>query len=53
VARTRELIDQLSEFVIAADYENVQDFADYVARKVVKKIEYHRESDAGNHSAKD
>jgi hypothetical protein len=45
VARTRELIEHLTEFVIAADYDNVQDFADYIARKLVKKVKYRRETD--------
>jgi predicted Fe-S protein YdhL (DUF1289 family) len=47
VARTRELIEQLSEFVLASDYDNVQDFADYLARKLVKKVEYRREAGVG------
>ena len=44
IARTRELIDQLTEFVMAADYDNVQEFADYVAHKLVKKVAYRREA---------
>lgn len=44
VARTRELIEQLTEFVMISDYVNVQEFADYVARKVVKKVAYRREA---------
>jgi hypothetical protein len=47
VARTRELIEQLAEFVLASEYENVEEFASYVARKVVKKVE-HRRDDEGS-----
>lgn len=43
VARTRDIIEQLAEFVLASDYANVEEFAGYVARKVVKKVEYRRE----------
>ena len=43
VARTREFIDQLAEFVIASGYANVEEFATYIARKVVKKVEYRRD----------
>lgn len=42
IARTRELIDQLAEFVIASEYANVDEFAAYVARKVVTKVEHRR-----------
>jgi predicted Fe-S protein YdhL (DUF1289 family) len=42
VARTREIIDQLAEFVIASGYANVEEFTAYVARKVVKKVEHQR-----------
>jgi hypothetical protein len=34
----------VSEFVIAADYDNAQDLADCVARKLVKKVKYRRET---------
>lgn len=44
VARTRELIDQLAEFVIASGYGNVDEFATYIARKVVKKVEHRRDN---------
>lgn len=43
IARTRELIDQLAEFVLDSDYANVAEFADYIARKLVKKVEHRRE----------
>lgn len=42
IARTRELIEQIADFVISANYENVQDFLEYVARKSEKKIHHRR-----------
>ena len=38
IARTRELTDQLAEFILAMDYENVDDFATYIANKAIKKV---------------
>lgn len=44
---TRHLIDALAELAITHEYENVSEFADYVAGKVEKKIRYRREGKAG------
>jgi hypothetical protein len=47
IARTRELIDALAELACAQGYDNVDEFAAYVARKVEKKIRYRRQGDTG------
>lgn len=43
IEATRKLIDGLAELAMAEDYENVDEFAAYVAAKVVKKVQYRRE----------
>lgn len=42
VARTVFLINELSDFVIEQDYDNVDEFAAYIARKLVKKVKHRR-----------
>lgn len=42
IEQTRNLIDALAEFVIAQGYNNVEEFAAYVAGKVVKKVGHRR-----------
>jgi hypothetical protein len=43
IARTRELIDALADFACAQGYANVDEFAAYVARKLVMKVHHRRE----------
>ena len=44
VARTMFLMNELSDFVIEQDYDNVDEFAAYIARKLVKKVKHRRET---------
>lgn len=43
IAKLRELMQALTTLAIDHDYENVDDYANYIARKVVKMIDYQRE----------
>ncbi|MDO8926767.1 MAG: hypothetical protein Q7U94_07655 [Sideroxyarcus sp.] len=43
IEQTRRLIDALAEFVCTQGYDNVDEFAAYVADKVEKKVCYRRE----------
>jgi len=43
IARTRRLIDDLSELALQMDYSNLDDFTAYVAGKIGKKVRYRRE----------
>jgi len=43
IGRTRELIDALADLACAQGYDNVDEFAAYVARKLVKKVHHRRE----------
>ncbi len=43
ILRTRELIDELAAFIQTADYRNVEEFTDYIGRKVIHKIHYRRQ----------
>lgn len=43
IEQTRRLIDALAEFVCTQGYDNVNEFATYVAGKVEKKVNYRRE----------
>lgn len=38
IQQTRALIDALAEFALAQGYENIEEFAAYVAGKAVKKV---------------
>jgi hypothetical protein len=49
IEQTRNLIDALAEFVCAQGYDNVNEFATYVADKVEKKVSYRRETQDGNY----
>lgn len=42
IEQTRALIDTLADFVLAQGYDNEQDFANYVADKLVKKVRHRR-----------
>ena len=46
IEETRRLIDGLAELALAQGYDNVDEFAGYVAGKVVKKVQYRREQNA-------
>ena len=43
ISRIRELIDALADLACAQGYGNVDEFAAYVARKLVKKVHHRRE----------
>jgi hypothetical protein len=40
IRTTRRLIDELANFIVDMDYDNVNDFMYYVASKVAKKVEH-------------
>jgi hypothetical protein len=40
IEQTRSLIDALAELAVLQGYENVEEFAAYVADKVVKKVRH-------------
>lgn len=40
IEQTRALIDALAEFALQQSYENVEQFAAYVADKAVKKVRH-------------
>lgn len=44
IEQTRNMIDALAEFALARGYDNVGEFAVYVADKVEKKVKYRREA---------
>lgn len=44
IERLRTLMDQLAVLAIDYDYENVDEYSDYVARKLGKMIAYRRET---------
>ena len=46
IARTRELIEALADFACTQGYDNADEFAAYVARKLEKKIR-HRQRGGG------
>jgi hypothetical protein len=43
IARLRDAIDALASLAIDRDYENVEEYAGYVARKLFKTVNYRRE----------
>ncbi|MEJ2453272.1 MAG: hypothetical protein P8103_03830 [Candidatus Thiodiazotropha sp.] len=45
IEKLRELMQGLSELAIDYDYENVDDYAQYVAIKVAKMIAYKRQEE--------
>ncbi len=44
IEQTRAMIDALAEFVCAQGYDNVGEFAAYVADKLEKKVSHRREA---------
>jgi len=47
IEETRRLIEALTEFVLAEDYDNVDEFTAYVAGKVGKKVRHRRNGQNG------
>jgi len=43
IARLRACIDELATLALDADYENSEEYAAYVARKLLKTISHRRE----------
>lgn len=43
IERTRSLIDALADLAVQQGYDNIEDFAAYVAGKVVKKVRHRRD----------
>jgi hypothetical protein len=39
---TRDLIDRLAQLVLEMDYDNPEDFAAFVAMRILKKVEHAR-----------
>ncbi len=46
IAQLRWLMQQLTEHAVNHDYENVEEYAQYLARKIAKMIEYQRANPA-------
>jgi len=44
IEQTRRLIDALAEFACAQGYDNIGEFASYVADKVEKKVKHRRDA---------
>lgn len=42
INKTRQYIEDLSRLILEADYENVEEFTDYLAKKINKKVAYRR-----------
>jgi hypothetical protein len=42
IARTRELVDALTDLACAQDYDNIDEFTAYISHKVAKKIRHRR-----------
>lgn len=42
IGQTRDLIDALAELALRHNYDNVEEFAAYVAAKLVKKVAFRR-----------
>ena len=43
VETLRELLQKLTNLAVDYDYDNVDEYTDYIARKVAKMIEYKRQ----------
>lgn len=46
IKRTQDLVAGLTDLATEYGYENHAEFAEYVARRIVKKIEHQREASA-------
>lgn len=40
IARVREMMNQVSEFLLQMDYDNPDEFLDYLKKKVSKKLKH-------------
>lgn len=47
IAETRQFMDALAQFAIKMDYENYEEFAQFVADKVKKKIPFMKAQQTG------
>ena len=52
VMQLRELMQQLTSLALNYDYENVDEYAGYIARKVAKMIAYQRQEQETRLNAK-
>lgn len=43
VVRTRQVVNDLAELIMDADYDNVEEFLEYIVSKTKKKINHRRE----------
>lgn len=43
IQQTRALVESLAELALSHDYSNVEAFADYIAKRLVKKVRSHRQ----------
>ena len=43
IEKLRELLQELTTLAIDFEYDNVEDYTQYIARKVAKMIEYRRQ----------
>lgn len=48
IEATRTLIDALAEFALAQGYDNVDEFAAYMAKKLEKKVRHRRAGGSGD-----
>lgn len=46
IVQLRELMQQLTALAIDYDYENIDEYTEYLARKVAKMIDYQRSNTA-------
>ncbi|MES9861082.1 MAG: hypothetical protein ABW138_09565, partial [Candidatus Thiodiazotropha sp. 4PDIVS1] len=42
IVKLRELMKEITSLAIEYDYENIDDFTQYIARKIVKMIDYQK-----------
>ncbi len=47
IMKLRELMQDLTALAIEFDYENVDEYSQYIARKIAKMVEYARQNEAG------
>lgn len=46
IEKLRDLLQELSALAVEYDYENVEEYAGYVARKIAKQVEHKRREEA-------
>jgi len=47
ILRTRWLLDSAVNLALDHDYENVEDYADYLSAKIIKFVNYRRSQEGG------